>query len=104
MEVQPTFMSPEINEIATALSEFQAELKQPELSKEVSVKTRTGGTYKFKYADLSTCVKAAAPSLEKHGLAVTQIITKSSSQWRTYYLQSPSLRALVSIISMLVKM
>lgn len=68
-------MSPEINEIATALSEFQAELKQPELSKEVSVKTRTGGTYKFKYADLSTCIKAAAPTMKQHGLAVTQIIT-----------------------------
>ena len=76
MEVQQTsFMSAEINEISAALSAFQGGLKQPELSKEVKVQTRSGSNYKFKYADLSTCVKAAAPSLEKHGLAVTQIIT-----------------------------
>ena len=91
MEVQQTsFMSAEINEISAALSEFQGGLKQPELSKEVKVKTRTGGEYKFKYADLSTCVKAAAPSLKEHGLAVTQLIlngtlvtllTHKSGQW-----------------------
>ena len=85
-----TFMSPEINEISAALSAFQSELKQPELSKEVSVKTRTGGSYTFKYADLSTCVKAAAPTMSKNGLAITQIIsngtlvtmlTHKSGQW-----------------------
>ena len=91
MEVQQTsFMSAEINEISAALSEFQGGLKQPELSKEVKVKTRTGGEYKFKYADLSTCVKAAAASLKEHGLAVTQLIlngtlvtllTHKSGQW-----------------------
>lgn len=76
MEVQQTsFMSAEINEISAALSAFQGGLKQPELSKEVKVQTRSGSNYKFKYADLSTCVKAAAPSLKEHGLAVTQIIT-----------------------------
>lgn len=85
-----TFMSAEINEISAALSAFQSELKQPELSKEVSVKTRTGSSYTFKYADLSTCVKAAVPTMSKHGLAVTQIIsngtlvtmlTHKSGQW-----------------------
>lgn len=91
MEVQPTtFMSGEINEIAAALSAFQGGLKQPELSKEVKVQTRTGGGYKFKYADLSACVKAAAPALKENGLAVTQLITNgqlvtllthTSGQW-----------------------
>ena len=85
-----TFISAEINEISAALSAFQSELKQPELSKEVSVKTRTGSSYTFKYADLSTCVKAAVPTMSKHGLAVTQIIsngtlvtmlTHKSGQW-----------------------
>ena len=91
MEEKPImFMSAEIDQIAAALSEFQSELKQPELSKEVSVKTRTGSSYTFKYADLSTCVKAAVPTMSKHGLAVTQIIsngtlvtmlTHKSGQW-----------------------
>ena len=76
-EKQVMFMSAEIDQIAAALSEFQSELKQPELSKEVSVKTRTGGTYNFKYADLSTCVKAAVPAMKKCGLSVTQIVFNS---------------------------
>ncbi len=91
MEQNPvTFMSAEINEISAALSAFQGALKQPELSKEVKVKTRQGGEYKFKYADLSTCVKAAAPTLKENDLAVTQLIsngtlitllTHKSGQW-----------------------
>lgn len=75
MEEKPImFMSAEIDQISAALSEFQSEIKQPELSKEVSVKTRTGGTYSFKYADLSSCVKAAVPAMKKAGLAVTQLV------------------------------
>lgn len=69
-----TFMSTEIDQIAAALSAFQSELKQPELSKEVKVTTKSGSSYKFKYADLSTCVKAATPAMTKNGLVVTQII------------------------------
>lgn len=84
------FMSEHINEIANALSAFQGSLKQPKLNKEVEVKTKTGGKYKFKYADLSACVDAAAPVLKENGLAVSQIIsdwtlitllTHTSGQW-----------------------
>lgn len=83
-------MSAEINEIAAALSSFQGEIKQPKLSKEVKVKTKGGYEYKFKYADLSACVEAAAPMLKVHGLAVTQLVsnhtlttllTHKSGQW-----------------------
>lgn len=85
-----SFMSAEINEIAAALSAFQGSVEQPKLEKEVKVKTRTGGEYKFKYADLSACVKSATPALKEHGLSVTQIIsdgklitllTHTSGQW-----------------------
>ncbi|MCM1093740.1 MAG: ERF family protein [Lachnospiraceae bacterium] len=84
------FMSDQINEIAAALSAFQGSLKQPKLSKEVKVKTKTGGSYTFKYADLSACAEAAAPFLKENGLAVSQIIsewtlitllTHTSGQW-----------------------
>lgn len=70
-----SFMSAEITEISAALSAFQGSVEQPKLEKEVKVKTRTGNEYKFKYADLSACVKAAAPSLKEHGLSVSQIIS-----------------------------
>lgn len=70
-----SFMSAEINEISVALSAFQGSVEQPKLEKEVKVKTRTGSEYKFKYADLSACVKAAAPALKEHGLSVSQILS-----------------------------
>lgn len=87
---EQTFMSAEINEIAAALSALQGSIKQPKLNKEVEVKTKTGGKYKFKYADLSACAEAAAPALKENGLAVSQIIcnwtlitllTHKSGQW-----------------------
>lgn len=89
IEIQ-SFMSAEINEISAALSAFQGSVEQPKLEKEVKVKTRTGGEYKFKYADLSACVRAAAPALKEHGLSVSQIInggklitllSHTSGQW-----------------------
>lgn len=114
MEEKPImFMSAEIDQIAAALSEFQSEVKQPELSKEVSVKTRTGGTYSFKYADLSSCVKAAVPAMKKAGLAVTQLViggtlttllVHKSGQWFKSELQignSPDYQALGSAITYL---
>ncbi len=70
----PTCMSASIGQLTAALSSFQGEIKQPKLNKEVSVKTKTGGSYKFKYADLGECIKAAAPGLQKNGLAVAQLV------------------------------
>lgn len=84
------FMSPEINEISAALSAFQGSIKQPNLNKEVKVQTKQGGTYKFKYADLSACMTVAALPLKENKLGVVQIIcgqklitllTHSSGQW-----------------------
>ena len=74
-ETTQTFMSQQIDQISAALSEFQGTITQPKLSKEVKVKTKTGGSYNFKYADLSACVDAAKPKLKEHGLAVSQIIS-----------------------------
>ena len=85
-----TFMSAQINEIATALSEFQGSIKQPKLTKEVKVATRQGSNYKFRYADLSACMEASREGLKANGLAVVQMIdndrlitllTHKSGQW-----------------------
>lgn len=66
--------SESIDQLATALSKFQGELNQPSLNSTVEVKTRTGGSYKFKYADLSECKKAANKPLSNNGLSVAQLI------------------------------
>ena len=71
-----SYMSENINEISAALSAFQGSVEQPKLEKEVKVKTKTGGSYSFKYADLCACVKAATPALKANGLAVCQLISE----------------------------
>lgn len=83
--------SEQIDQLATALSKFQGSLEQPKLNSTVKVKTRTGGEYSFKYADLSECKAAAKKPLAENGLAVTQLIEDdyslltvlmhSSGQW-----------------------
>lgn len=94
MEENPTapmpFMSASIDQISVALSAFQGSIEQPKLEKEVKVKTKSGSSYSFKYADLSAVVKAATPALKANGLAVCQlvnsgklvtILSHKSGQW-----------------------
>lgn len=83
--------SEQIDQLAAALAKFQGELEQPKMNSAVKVKTRTGGEYSFKYADLSECKAAAKKPLADNGLAVTQLIEEdyslltmlvhSSGQW-----------------------
>jgi hypothetical protein len=63
-----------INELATAFSNFQNECPTLTLNKEVKVATRTGSSYSFKYATLSNIHEVVKPILSKHGLSITQII------------------------------
>ena len=62
--------SEQIDQLAAALAKFQGELEQPKMNSTVKVKTRTGGEYSFKYADLSECKAAAKKPLAENGLAV----------------------------------
>ena len=71
---QIPMQSATIGKLAEALSSFQGSVKQPKLNKSVTVKTNGGGSYKFQYADLGACISAAAPELQKNGLAVFQTI------------------------------
>lgn len=71
---QIPMQSATIGKLAEALSTFQGSIKQPKLNKSVTVKTNVGGSYKFQYADLGACMSAAAPELQKNGLAVIQTI------------------------------
>lgn len=91
--------SEHINELATALAKFQGQLEQPKMNSTVKVKTRTGGEYSFKYADLSECKAAARKALSENGLSVTQLVEDdysvntmllhSSGQWISSRLRMP---------------
>lgn len=65
--------SPEVNEIATALSAFQADVTVIMKSHKATIKTKTGADYSYDYADLADTVEAAAPKLAALGLSVTQM-------------------------------
>lgn len=58
-------MSENINEIATALAQFQGELD--------SAKKDSKG-YGYSYSDLAQVISTAKPHLLKHGLAVVQLV------------------------------
>lgn len=92
--------SEEIDKLAIALAKFQGSLEQPSLNSEVKVRTKTGGEYKFKYADLSECKRAAKQPLADNGLSVCQLIEDdysirtillhSSGQWISSKVRMPS--------------
>ena len=91
--------SEQIDQLATALAKFQGALEQPKMNSTVKVKTRTGGEYSFKYADLAECKAAAKRPLAENGLAVTQLIeddyslltmlVHSSGQWISSRVKMP---------------
>lgn len=57
-----------------ALVKAQSEFPKIPRSKEVEVRTKIGGTYKFSYAPLEAINAAVLPPLHKHGFAVLQPI------------------------------
>lgn len=70
-------MSPELNmdgALAAALAKAQSAFPAIPRDKEVTVQTKTGGSYKFKYAPLDSILSAVRQPLADNGLAVTQLI------------------------------
>lgn len=57
-----------------ALSKFQGDMKPLELTASVSVRTTSGGEYKFKYATLASIVEKIAQPMKANGLSFTQWI------------------------------
>ncbi len=66
--------SPEINLLAEALAKAQGAIKNPTKNKEVSVRTKTGGTYKFQYADLTAIIDAIKKPLSDNGIGYIQVL------------------------------
>jgi len=52
-------------DIIKALIQFQGEVPKIELNAEVTVRTKSGSSYKFKYADLPYIVETIQPTLSK---------------------------------------
>jgi len=58
-----------------ALIAAQAEMTPPKKDREVSVRMKSGGTYKFSYATLAGMAEADKPVLAKHGLGFVQFVS-----------------------------
>lgn len=61
--------APPLDQLAAALAKFQAEMPTVAKSKTANVPTKSGGSYKYTYADLADVTAAAMPLLSKHGLS-----------------------------------
>jgi hypothetical protein len=64
----------QIDLLVKALIKFKLECPELGLNSEVEVITKSGGKYKFKYADLSYLKKVCDPILAKNGLVVSQLL------------------------------
>jgi hypothetical protein len=83
--------SEQINELATALSKFQGEIRTVGFDS-------SNPFFKSKYASLAALVKIASPVLSKYGLAVSQIMETESAV--TTILMHSSGQWISSIISL----
>jgi hypothetical protein len=75
-------MSEAINEIATALAKAQSKIGAPPRNREVTVKTKTGGSYKFKYATLDSIIEHVRKPLTENGLWFTQTLANGDGKYR----------------------
>jgi hypothetical protein len=64
--------------LSAALVKAQVEMTAPRKDREVTVKMKTGGTYKFSYATMAGMVEADKPILAKHGLGFVQFVNAGS--------------------------
>lgn len=65
-------------DLAAALVEFQAEAPTINKGRTALIPTKNGGSYSYKYADLSDIWESIRPALKANGLAVTQSLTGGS--------------------------
>lgn len=81
--VEPTMLhSPDISDLATALSKAQESFPPIRKTHTADVRSKTGASYRYNYADLADVLEMVRPSLAKHELAVLQPITKVAGEGR----------------------
>src|SRR5688572_16510652 len=64
--------SEQVNDLATALAAAQGAFQNPERNREVTVQTKTAGSYKLRCSTLDCVMDATRPILAAHGLSVSQ--------------------------------
>lgn len=68
-DVEVELSTPTIKHLVAALAKFQGAMPTVEKSKTANVRTKDGGSYSYKYADLADVTRAAMPLLAEQGLA-----------------------------------
>lgn len=71
--------SENIDKLAKALGDFQAEMPKLSRSREVRVKTKSGGSYGFKYTPLEQILEEVLPRLAEYGLSISQMPADNAS-------------------------
>lgn len=70
------------DQIATALCKAQQAITNPPRNREVAVKTKTGGTYKFRYATLDAIIDHVRQPLTENGLWFTQTLANGDGKYK----------------------
>lgn len=71
----------ELHELAPALVSFQASVPTIPKNRVAKIPTKNGGSYTYKFADLTDMWDAIRVPLKENGLAVTQALVGGSSGW-----------------------
>lgn len=75
--------SDQIDKLAAALAKAQGAIQNPTKNREVEVRTKTGGAYKFSYATLDNIFDTIRAPLADNGLSFTQTLyTNGDSKLR----------------------
>lgn len=64
-----------VGRLLSAIAEAQAGFEQPKMTKHVTVRMKTGGSYDFDYAPLQEILRCVRPALARAGVALLQPIT-----------------------------
>jgi len=61
-----------------ALAKAQGEFPEIPKNRTVNIRTKTGGSFEFKYADLQEIISKTKPALSKYGLSFSQLLNTIS--------------------------
>ncbi|MND38634.1 ERF superfamily protein [compost metagenome] len=75
MEENATQVRDPLAALYASLAKAQGEFQPLAKNREVEITMKSGGKFKFRYADLEAALACTRPALAKHGLAVIQTIS-----------------------------
>jgi hypothetical protein len=96
---EPWPIHPSSPGIAAALAKAQAEFLPIHRERLVTVTMKSGGKYTFAYAPLEVILRAVAPALAKHGIAMTQAVVEDCVETTLMHGSGQTLSNRVKIIN-----